>query len=140
MKKLFVVIMMMVTVFAFADKTAITMVKKADPEEYARIKQHAVEKWGTDYEMVMYRVENQCTALKHLVTKFFFTNKADLWKNKVTRDIFIDALIKWRNTSVPEKTFEARFKKDVFDVDVDWEMVEYVINNQLDALSNYKDN
>lgn len=93
------------------------------------IVRHAKEKWGTDYDMVNYQINNQSDALFALINQFESSNT----------EIFTEALINWsysgyknlnRNLLISLSVVEP---KQLIKFHSDWAMVQYEYENQSEA-------
>ena len=67
MKKLSLIMMILViTLFSAKLSQQSQKLRTQYPEGYEVIKKHAIEKWGTDHEMILYQINNQCNAFFEL--------------------------------------------------------------------------
>jgi hypothetical protein len=97
------------------------------------LKRHALEKWETDHEMVVYEINNQSDALINLIEEF----KSD------NTNIAFRAIQKWSYDGYKESNIE-KFKqlntfglKQLIPLHCDWEMVKYEYNNQVKAKGSF---
>ena len=109
-------------------------IKDFDSNGYEIIKKYAINEWGSDHEMVVYRINNQCEAIYDIMNKFQSKHTNILYRSiqmwsydgylKKNQDIYEN------ETTVIELAQMLRFY-------VDWEMVEYEYDNQVDAKGSY---
>lgn len=97
------------------------------------LKKHALEKWKTDYEMVVYYINNQADALMSLIEEFKSENTNIVYK----------AIQNWSHSGYKNSNID-RFKKlDTFGLKqlltlhCDWEMVKYEYDNQVKAKNSF---
>ena len=97
------------------------------------LRKHAVDKWETDHEMIVYEINTQADALVNLINKFKSENS----------QIVLKAMIKWShkghepgNTS-RLKNLKAFNLENLIKFHCDWEMVEYEYDNQVKSKSSY---
>ena len=86
--------------------------KRVAPERFEQLVESAKDKWGSDYQMQLFEVNKQ--------SKAFMTIAIEITKSKedpVKRQILTDAFVKWR----------------VNETVVEWDMVLYEYNKQLEA-------
>jgi len=109
-------------------------IKKNYPSEYENtLKKHALEKWSTDYEMVVYMINNQADALIDLIDNF----KSD------NTNIVFTAVQKWSVDGYKNSNIDAFKKIDTFGLKqliplhCDWEMVKYEYDNQVKAKNSF---
>lgn len=102
------------------------------PGAYEAIKDRATDKWKTDYEMVLYEINNQAEAF-YEVRELFSGEDLD-------QGILFSAMKKWTDD---EDKFVKYFNMteeevsivDVFSLWFDWTMVIYEYENQVKAKS-----
>jgi ribosomal protein S6 len=126
MKRVFMTAVLFVafsTVFANDLNSNAKVIKEALPEVYAKIKSMAVDKWGTDYDMVVYTINKESDSYFY-VYDFYSSNKED--EDLMT--IFDKALLKWSN-------FKSGDKHPLLTGDAQWGMVEYTIKKQVKSYS-----
>lgn len=96
MKKgtLLTVLVMIVTTTAFAQELSSTSqnIKEFVPDVYEGIESMAIEKWDTDYEMVINEINRQS---KGYVDVIFYIPENET--NQVKLDIYNNAVEKWSN-------------------------------------------
>ena len=157
MKKLSLVMMILaITLFSAKLSQQSQKLRTQYPEGYEVIKKHAIEKWGTDHEMILYQINNQCNA-------FFTILNYESKYNKIV----INSWCEWMysgyieiNTKLLEKiNKEAREKIEKINnneypddvlidiiaqhqfplskLHVDWEMALYTAKKQIEAQSAY---
>lgn len=110
------------------------IIKEYDADGYNIIKKYAINEWGSDHEMVVYRINNQAEAIYDIMSKFQSKHTNILYRSiqmwsydgylKQNQDVFEN------ETNVIELAEMLRFY-------VDWEMVEYEYDNQVDAKGSY---
>ena len=104
-------------------------IKTNYPEGYEIIKQAALDKWGTDFSMVVYQINTQCKAVYSVVNSFETDNTVILYQS----------LQQWSYEGYElhtESTFRALKQfglNDALKFHVDWNMVLYTYNNQVKA-------
>ena len=109
-------------------------IKKHDPEGYKFIKDEAIHEWGTDHEMVVYRINNQCEALLMIIKKFTPENTSIL--HKAIRTWSYDWAV-MSNMLIFQNEMTSVQLDQMLRLHVDWEMVEYEYDNQLEAKKSY---
>lgn len=109
-------------------------IKENYPVGYSNtLKKQALEKWGTDYEMVVYMINSQADALVNLVDNF----KSD------NTNIIFKAIQKWSVDGYKNSNIDAFKKIDTFGLKqliplhCDWEMVKYEYDNQVKAKNSF---
>lgn len=109
-------------------------IKEKYPSEYENtFKKHALEKWETDYEMVVYMINNQVDALINTVKAFESDNT----------QIVFEAIQKWSFDGYKSSNIEAFKKLENFSIEslvklhCDWEMVKYTYDNQVQAKNSF---
>ena len=109
-------------------------IKKEFTTHYEQtLKKHALEKWETDYEMVVYRINNQADALSELIEEF----KSD------NTNIAFKAIQKWsfegyKNSNILKfKEINQFSLKHLVSLHCDWEMVKYEYDNQVKAKNSF---
>ena len=137
MKNLFLalgMILLISTTFAQGLNSNASYIKKNFPTEYKNtLKKHALEKWGSDYEMVVYMINNQATALFDLIDNF---------KSENTNIVF-KAIQKWSIDGYRASNIAAFKKikifglKELIPLHCDWEMVKYEYDNQVKAKNSF---
>ena len=136
MKKLLLLPFLLIAFCAFSQglKTNANFIKTKYPTEYSQtIRKHAVEKWSTNHEMVVYRINNQADALFKLVNNFKTENTT----------IAYEAIKKWSIDGYESSNMQKFKSIKTFSVDnliklhCDWEMIIYQYNNQVNAKSAY---
>lgn len=105
-------------------------IKSNYPIEYQKIfKHYAVKEWGNDYQMIAYTINLQSNSLLALINKFEPNNT----------EILRNAIIEWSYDGHEQYNSNKFHKLKVFDLEnavgfyVDWQMVEYVYDNQVKA-------
>jgi len=113
------------------DPNASYIRKNYEADYEATIKKHALNKWETDYEMVVYEINKQCDALVTLVDEFESDNT----------NIAYQAIQKWSIDGYKSKNI-AEFKKlqvfglkELMKMSCDWTMVQYEYDKQVKAKS-----
>ena len=104
------------------------LLRKNYPSGYNVFKHHAVAKWKTDHEMVIYAINNQSDA---------FIEMSSLYEEAYA-DIYTNAIYKWHIDgceSIEKTSTREGFK--LIDLHVDWTMVLYTYKNQVKALNSY---
>ena len=137
MKKIiFVLTILLTATFVQAEglNSNASFIKKNYPSAYENtLKKHAIEKWSTDYEMVVYMINNQADALVDLIDNF----KSD------NTNIVFKAIQKWSIDGYKNSNTNAFKKIDTFGLKqliplhCDWEMVEYEYDNQVKAKNSF---
>lgn len=134
---LFILMIAPICLFGQLNKQA-SGLKESWPNVYESIKYESVKKWGTDYEMTLYRINNQSESLVKLM---YLTRSASFDHN-----IFFTAVGKWcdkdeesYNLIIFDESKKQKSAQDIinkmFELRCDWEMVEYEYNNQIKAKS-----
>lgn len=111
MKKLLIIIALLFTAVSHGQLNAEAKVLAASEQfqkDYNIIKTNAQERWGSDYEMVVYEINKQSKALFRLLDLIKQVEEGD-----VEYDILVDALARW---------------------EYDYEMVVYEYEKQVEAL------
>lgn len=99
---------------------AANRVKINAPDQYDCIKEKAIEEWGDDHKMVLYRINQQCDALYDFSLALKKYEKEDQ-----EYKILMRATAKW--TEGDPSTL----------CSTDWRMVMYEFNNQLESYNKY---
>jgi len=123
MKKLCVIlIMLLFAVSAFANglNPEATRLKTNNPNIYSAVKNRAIIEWGTDHEMIVYTINKQCEAIFKLSTL----------SPKLTDVEFYAILIEWCEDDLS-------LYDSILSAPVDWCMVVYVMEKQIEAKSQY---
>ncbi len=109
-------------------------IKEKFPTEYEQtIRKHAIEKWETDYEMIVYMINNQSDALFELIKEFKSENT----------NIAFRAIQKWsfegyENFNIEKfKNLEIFGLEQLMSLHCDWEMVKYEYDNQVKAKNSF---
>lgn len=99
------------------------------PEAYNIIKQHAVEKWVDNYEMVVYEINGQCKACYNVLHSFEKEHVAILY----------NAVLKWSydGYEAANKAIMNDPKASLYGLHCNWEMIEYEYNNQVKAKESF---
>ena len=87
-------------------------------ELYSKIKSSASEKWGNNYEMVVYRINNQITAL-YEIDNITHSPGYD-------EDLMVSAVVKW-----------SKFNGNDEIISSDYEMILYTYRNQIKAKNSF---
>lgn len=105
--------------------------KNYESDYEATIKKHALAKWGTDYDMVVYEINKQSDELVALIDVFESDNT----------NIAYEAVQKWSHDGY-ENSNIAQFKKletfgleELLKMHCDWSMVKYEYDKQVKAKS-----
>ena len=120
MKKLFTILALTVTFIASAQlNSTAQIVKDRLPIEYKLIKKFAEDKWGQDFEMIVYTINEHADAMR----EFANITNAEGTDLRLMRD----AYKKWTDNSIiiEGKPF------------VDYPMVVYTYKKQLEAKNQY---
>lgn len=97
------------------------------------LKSHALEKWNTDYSMVVYEINKQADAIFHLVKKFESQHTA----------IAFQAIQKWSIDSYKNENVKLFQEISTFGIEellkmhCDWTMVEYEYDKQVEAKNSF---
>lgn len=102
------------------------------PGAYEAIKDRATDKWETDYEMILYEINNQAEAF-YKVRELFLGEDLE-------QGILFSAMKKWTDdedkfVKYANMTEEEVAEVDVFSLWFDWTMVIYEYENQVKAKS-----
>jgi len=97
-------------------------VKDQLPHVYEVIKIRAIKDWETDHEMVVYEINKQSESYLKIVS----TEDIDI-------NIFVSSLLYWADSPESVKSDMEHF--DIYPID--WEMVLYEYNKQVEAKSSY---
>jgi hypothetical protein len=129
MKNLFIIftILFTINVSAQLSETASTLknsestlFKDGGAELYGSIKQYSVNKWNKDHEMVVYEINQQVDAALQIINLM----------PKETTDLstLMISIKKWSNGKTNESFFHPS---------MDWTMILYEYNNQIEAKNSY---
>jgi len=130
-------LLLVVLTLAAADLSPSALVIKENSiDGYNIIKYSAIQEWGTDHEMVLYTINNQCTSCMN-VLEAALDKTGDL-------SIFVEAVKYWSKegtalsnlTIIKEWLDEADFYS-IFTMQCDWCMVEYEYNKQVESAGSY---
>lgn len=149
-KKAFLVLMILsllvITVFGeLPEDFYLELIKKNFPVSYEQIKSRAVAEWGTDHSMILYEITNQCNAVMG-TSKFIFDltyalQVEDVFDEdaSIILEIFLHSLELWSYEGTYELNIELAKdgSKSMLDMDVDWVMLLYTMEEQLEALLAY---
>jgi len=133
MKNFIIIILMMLITYCLISSEGLNSaasVLRNDGEisvVYDIIKQHAVDKWVDDHEMIVYTINNQCRSY------------LDLWGNvnvEADYEILHKAILKWSHDGYLDYNLKV-YIEDSKLLHCDWEMVEYNFNNQKSAKGRY---
>ena len=97
-------------------------VKDQLPDVYEVIKLRAIKDWETDNEMVVYEINKQSESYFKMVS----TEDIDI-------NIFVSSLLYWADSPDSVKSDMEHF--DIYPID--WEMVLYEYNKQVEAKNSY---
>ena len=97
-------------------------VKDQLPDVYEVIKIRAIKDWETDHEMVVYEINKQSESYLKIVS----TEDIDI-------NIFVSSLLYWADSPDSVKSDMEHF--DIYPID--WEMVLYEYNKQVEAKNSY---
>ena len=122
-----------ITVYGQLNSSAKYIKDNFQSEYQQTLRQHSIKKWDTDYEMVVYMINNQAESLFALI-KAFETEHTD---------IATSAILKWSYDGY--KSFNiAHLKKattfrltELIGLHCDWEMVKYEYDNQVSAKNSF---
>ena len=127
-------ILLISTTFAQGLNANASYIKKNYPIEYENIlKKQALKKWGTNYEMVVYMINNQADALFGLIKSFKGENT----------NIAFEAIQKWSIDGYKASNIAAFKKiktfglKQLIPLHCNWEMVQYEYDNQVKAKNSF---
>jgi hypothetical protein len=112
-------------------------IKQYLPKSYSIIAASAVKEWPGDYEMQAYKIKNQCNSY----FTYLYLSAAKLQiPEAVLTEIKSKAIIEWGKNSLVELGSRCEGLEEVKKIDciysfveADWDMVIYVINNQIEA-------
>ena len=118
MKAIITILLMLAVSISYAQLNEnARIVKSKIPDAYSLIKDQAVEKWGSDHEMVVYTINNQCDS---------YYNIAMLTQEKnFDLELLENCMAKWSKVVGEDIKW------------IDWEMVEYEYTNQITAKNAY---
>jgi len=109
-------------------------IKKNYPEQYEKnIKVHAIEKWGNDFQMVVYSINQQSESLHSLIMTFEPSNT----------NILFQSVLKWSQSGYSDKNETIFRDMKTFEYNsalmlhCDWQMVKYEYDNQVKAKSSF---
>ncbi len=110
------------------------LIKQDYPDGYNLIRYYAVQEWGNDHEMVVYQINNQCDALVSIVRKFEPKHSNTIYRalQLWSYPTFLEHTQKYFEKEVTAATLE-----QLIYFHVDWEMVEYEYDNQVQAMESY---
>ena len=107
-------------------------IKESSPDGYAVIRAAAIEKWGTDHQMVLYEINTQSDSCIDVLS-LVFSDTGDY-------GIFLDALEYWSFPGKADYNLSLLQSDDpsaIFKLECDWQMVEYQYNKQMESASKY---
>lgn len=113
-----------------------TLIKLKYPEAFKILKKHAVEKWNDNYEMIIYRINNQSDAVFSLIEEAGDEKTVPREKNISTLN---NAILKWSYKGFESYNSKILYNKDsglkgFLSIQCDWEMAKYEYGNQIKAL------
>lgn len=111
-----------------------SMIRSDYPDEYQKtIRQHAINEWGNEHDMVVYEINKQADALIELINSFESNNT----------NIAASAIEKW-SISGHKRANMRKFKNmNTFNLDnliklhCEWDMVKYEYDKQVEAKNSY---
>ena len=109
-------------------------IKDFDSDGYEIIKKYAIKEWGSDHEMVVYRINNQSKAIYDIMSKFQSEHTNILYRS--IQMWSYDGYLK-KNQGIFENETTVIELAQMLKFYVDWEMVEYEYDNQVDAKGSY---
>ncbi|RLI53151.1 MAG: hypothetical protein DRP09_16395 [Candidatus Thorarchaeota archaeon] len=142
MKKILIALFVLfITVGIFAGNGDLerNFVKSSIPVIYEHIKARAIDQWEDDHSMILYTITQQCTSFMHILTTL----------NDESVLVIIDAIATWSydsdtltknmdNIKLFVNEESQTFSVDwLLVMDVDWAMIEYTIDTQLEAKGKY---
>jgi hypothetical protein len=105
-------------------------IKSGYPIDYEQtIRKNAIEKWDTDYTMVIYEINQQSDALIDLI---------GIFRNEKS-SLMIEAIKKWSTDGYENSNMEILKKlknfslNEIIKLNCDWSMVKYEYDNQVKA-------
>lgn len=114
--------------------SAASYIRSNYEKEYeVTIRKHALDKWETDYTMVVYEINRQSDAIIELIEKF---------ESKYT-NIAFNAIRKWsfrgyENINIRQwEKIDTFGLKQLISMHCDWTMVLYEYNNQVKARESF---
>lgn len=124
-------IMFLLFIFAFIfnvsaadhlNKSAV-YVKENSPQVYDVIKDYSEGKWGTDYGMVVYEINQQCEGLLNVFILLHDSTDAE-------ETVIVNAIDKWCDGDVMNY-------ENPFLAPINWHMVVYTAREQIKAMGAY---
>ena len=126
--KTLILLLLPFSLFAQLDKYG-EHFKTNNPASYEVIKTHAVEKWGNDFEMVVFQINKQSKACYD----FFQLMK----EPNMDADLALNAILKWRYDGYSTINGDLLEQQRLLELHVDWVMVLYDYEKQLKAKNSF---
>lgn len=120
-------------------------IKSDKPEMYAPIRAMAVEKWGSDDEMIVYTINEQSEALYYCLIESGKNDFSEMveamekWtEDKVTFKRALNLLLEEIDNSYNEgRDLNTDLYIRLFTIPTDWSMVRYTYDSQMKAKDSY---
>jgi len=127
MKRITLIILFLLPVFisALSLNNQAQGLREKYPDVYEAIKAEAVEQWGENHQMIVYEINEQSKAI--LIV-------SDLLTDADYTGIVYNAIIDWCDGGRME--FE-KYKDNLYEAPVNWKMVVYVSQNQINSMNEY---
>lgn len=124
MKKRFLVFLMMIVAISMVSADGLNKhaqgLKDNDPTVYEIIKNRAVEAWSNDHQMVLYQINLQSDSLIGVAQK----------QDRIEPELLWSIFVRWCDDDL-------YYYDNIMDAPIDWQMVEYEIDLQLQAKGKY---